>query len=65
MGGSADHFLKIDQFYNQVEALTATRSLTARLFTEAEGAQSHCQIGNFPLAIDTILRWIEERSGRV
>jgi len=63
MGGSADHFLKMDQFYNQVEALTATRSLTARLFTEAEGAQSHCQIGNFPLAIDTMLRWIEERSG--
>ena len=64
MAGSADHFLSLDQFYRQLEALTAARSVTARLFTEAESAQNHCQIGNVSLALDTMLRWIDERSRR-
>jgi pimeloyl-ACP methyl ester carboxylesterase len=63
LGGTADHFVSITQFYRQVEALTSVRSLTARLFTEAESAQNHCQIGNVRLALDTMLAWVEERSG--
>jgi hypothetical protein len=35
------------------------RSLTARLFTRAEQAQNHCQVGNLELALDVIVTWIE------
>ena len=56
-----DHFIPIGQFHDQIRALTGARSLTARLFTASESAQSHCQIGNIGLALDFILAWIEER----
>lgn len=57
--GTEDFVVPVEQFYRQIEALTGTRSLTARLFTRHEQAQSHCQIGNLPLALDVITDWIE------
>lgn len=47
-------------FYDeQLKALTNARSVTGRLFTEAECASHHCQIGNVQLVLDTIENWIE------
>jgi len=63
LAGNADHFVPVSQFYRQAEALSSARSLTARLFTEAESAQNHCQVGNIGIAFETMLSWIEERSG--
>ena len=59
MAGSEDFGIPLDQFYRQIEALKNVRSLTARLFTRAEQAQNHCQIGNLELALDFIINWIE------
>jgi hypothetical protein len=39
--------------------LKNVRSLTARLFTEKEQAQNHCQVGNVELSLQTIVRWIK------
>jgi hypothetical protein len=36
-------------------------SLRSRLFTQAEGGEQHCQIGNHQLAIDEIIKWLETR----
>jgi hypothetical protein len=44
--------------------LTAARSVTARVFTTAESAQNHCQIGNMGLALKVILGWLDETGGR-
>jgi len=33
--------------------------VTTRMFTRAENAQAHCQIGNLPLVIETIAAWID------
>jgi len=45
-------------FYRQIEALRNVRSLTARLFTEAEQAQNHCQAGNVGLGLRVIVDWL-------
>lgn len=45
----------------QVKAFTNAKSVTARVFIKKECAQNHCQIGNIGLALDTIVKWIEEK----
>jgi pimeloyl-ACP methyl ester carboxylesterase len=59
MAGSEDQFIPLRHFYQQGEALKNVRSLTARLFTREQQAQSHCQMGNLSLAINTITNWID------
>jgi len=58
MAGAEDHIIPLQHYYRQVEALTAARSVTPRLFTRAEGAQNHCQVGNLGLAVQVITDWI-------
>jgi len=60
--GAEDHFIPLKMHYKQVNALKNTRSMTARIFTRKEQAQNHCQIGNIGLALDVMLKWIEEKS---
>jgi alpha-beta hydrolase superfamily lysophospholipase len=62
MAGSEDHFVPVQQFHEQLRLLTNARSVTGRLFTKAESAQSHCQIGNLELATAEILSWLSLRS---
>ncbi len=38
------------------------RSVTGRLFSVVEHAAEHCQFGNLELALETIVRWIDERT---
>ena len=64
MTGSKDHFIPLEMFYKQIEALKNVRSLTARMFTEKENAASHCQMDNRKLALDVILNWIEQINKR-
>jgi pimeloyl-ACP methyl ester carboxylesterase len=59
MAGAEDHIIPISHYYKQIEALNNVNSLTARLFTRAENAQNHCQVGNLRLVVDTITSWIE------
>jgi pimeloyl-ACP methyl ester carboxylesterase len=60
MAGTHDHFIPTGMFFKQARALTNVRSLTCRLFTEAESAQSHCQVGNIELALSFIVSWMDE-----
>ncbi|MFX1277542.1 MAG: alpha/beta fold hydrolase [Promethearchaeota archaeon] len=59
LAGSKDHFIPLQMFYKQIEALKNIKSLTCRLFTEKEHAAGHCQYGNLKLVLDFILNWIE------
>lgn len=58
MAGSDDHSVPIEQFYRQMRLLSNARSVTARLFTRAENAQNHCQVGSYGLALRTIVDWL-------
>ncbi len=64
MAGTKDHYVPLHQLGNQLLTLTAARSTSARVFTEAEQAQNHCQIGNTGLAIKVILDWLDAVGGR-
>lgn len=59
LAGSKDHFIPLEMFYKQIEALTSVKSLTCRMFTEKEHAAGHCQYGNLKLVLDFILNWME------
>ena len=56
-----DHFIPIGQLEMQRRLLTSTRSTTLRVFTTAEQAQAHCQVGNLPLAINVMTDWVRSR----
>ncbi len=63
MAGAEDHYVPLGQLGAQIQTLTHARSVTARVFTRAESAQNHCQIGNLGLASRVILDWLEEVGG--
>jgi alpha-beta hydrolase superfamily lysophospholipase len=65
MAGAEDHYVPFHQLGDQLLTLTATHSTSARVFTEAEQAQNHCQIGNTGLAIKVILEWLDAVGGRL
>jgi pimeloyl-ACP methyl ester carboxylesterase len=64
MAGAKDHYVPLHQLSDQILTLTAAPSVSARVFTEAEQAQNHCQIGNTGLAIKVILEWLDAVGGR-
>jgi hypothetical protein len=64
MAGTRDHYVPLRQLGDQVMTLTAAPSVTCRVFTEAEQAQNHCQVGNTGLAISVILDWLDQVGGR-
>jgi pimeloyl-ACP methyl ester carboxylesterase len=59
LAGSEDHYVPLRQFHAQMKALVSARSVTGRIFTRAENAQNHCQVGNVGIALDVIVNWIE------
>jgi alpha-beta hydrolase superfamily lysophospholipase len=58
MAGAEDHYIPVQQLPDQIATLTHVRSLTARLFTRAEQAQNHVQVGNMGLAFRVIMGWM-------
>jgi dienelactone hydrolase len=60
LAGSEDHYVPLEQLHDQIRTLKNARSTTARLFTRNESAQNHCQVGNYGLALRTIVNWLDE-----
>ncbi|WP_330251965.1 alpha/beta hydrolase [Nocardia sp. NBC_00565] len=60
LAGSDDHYVPARQLHRQAAALTHARSVTTRLFTPAEQAHNHCQIGNIGCCLGTILTWLQD-----
>ena len=57
--GEHDRFQPPQLARAQIAALTNARSVTARIFTAAEHADQHCQLGNLSLAVQVLLDWLE------
>jgi hypothetical protein len=64
MAGTKDHYMPLQMLPDQLMTLTAARSITSRVFTEAESGQNHCQMGNMGLALKVILGWLDETGAR-
>jgi len=65
LAGEKDHYVPLEQYYRLKENLPKAHSLTCRLFTEKEGGEQHCQIGNHQLAIDYIINWLNTLSTKI
>jgi pimeloyl-ACP methyl ester carboxylesterase len=59
LAGEKDHFMPIEHYPKMKDALINARSVKGRVFTEAEGGEQHCQLGNHYLAIEEIVRWLD------
>ena len=59
LAGADDHYVPLGQLWDPARMLTVARSITCRVFTRAEDAQAHCQVGNLPLAIAAMTGWLE------
>jgi len=60
LAGGEDHHIPVEQWHDQMGTLKNTRSITARLFSRSERAHNHCQVGNYGLALRTIVNWLDE-----
>ena len=60
LAAQEDHYIPLNQFFEQGKALKNVRSLTMRMFTKKESAQNHCHVGNIGLSMMVILNWVEE-----
>lgn len=60
LAGSEDHYVPLEQWHDQMRMLKNAHSITARLFTRGESAQNHCQVGNYGLALRTIVNWLDD-----
>ncbi|AQR94698.1 alpha/beta hydrolase family protein [Clostridium saccharoperbutylacetonicum] len=62
MAAQEDHYIPLNQLFEQSKSLINVRSLTTRMFTRKENAQNHCHVGNIGLSIEVILNWLEQNS---
>lgn len=60
--GERDRFQSPRLAELQRETLSNARSVTARVFTRAEHAENHCQIGNLGLALSVMGDWLDART---
>ena len=49
----------MEEWRDQIRMLKNARSTRARLFTPSESAENHCQVGNYGLALKTIVNWLD------
>lgn len=56
--GEKDHFAPREQLDMLCAALTAPK--TVRVFTEEEGGEEHCQMGNMSLMHQVLFDWLDE-----
>ena len=58
LAAAKDHFIPLDFYKQEIDALKNVSSLTFRIFTEHEHAENHCNVGNAKLVLDTIISWV-------
>ncbi len=59
LAGADDHYVPLSQLGRQAGNLTNARSLTTRVFTAAEQAGNHCQLGNIGAVSRLIGTWLD------
>jgi alpha-beta hydrolase superfamily lysophospholipase len=60
--GKEDHLVPFKMHNMQVKALENAASVTPMVFTSVVQGQNHCQVGNFGLALDIVVEWLEGNS---
>lgn len=60
LASKGDSFQPVVLYQKQWNALTNTKSIKGRIFTETDQASHHCAIGNMGLAVKVMLEWLDE-----
>ncbi|MBQ9155888.1 MAG: alpha/beta hydrolase [Eubacterium sp.] len=60
LAGRDDHMIMPSLFHEEYDLLPNVRSLALQLYTNQDDAGSHCNMGNMKLALDTMIRWMEQ-----
>lgn len=64
LAGRDDHMIMPSLFHEEYDLLPNVRSLALQLYSNADDAGSHCNMGNMKLALDTMISWIELINGK-
>ena len=67
LGADADIYIPTKLAEKELSLLGKAKSVTLRMFTMAEQAGNHCNVGDPKAALDAILDWmhrLDERDGR-
>jgi pimeloyl-ACP methyl ester carboxylesterase len=59
LAGADDHYVPLKQLGRQAGTLSGARSVTTRIFTAAEQASNHCQLGNIGAAARVMTAWLD------
>ena len=59
LAGENDHFIPLEMYELQKQALVQARSVRGRVFTAAEGGDQHCQVDRLDLAWAEIFDWLQ------
>jgi pimeloyl-ACP methyl ester carboxylesterase len=59
LAGADDHYVPLKQLGRQASSLVNARSVTTRVFTAAEQASNHCQLGNIGAVGRLIVSWLD------
>ena len=59
LAGAEDHYVPLKQLARQAGTLSNARSVTTRIFTAAEQASNHCQLGNIGAAARLMTAWLD------
>jgi pimeloyl-ACP methyl ester carboxylesterase len=59
LAGAEDHYVPLKQLGRQAGNLANARSVTTRIFTAAEQASNHCQLGNIGAATRVMEAWMD------
>jgi pimeloyl-ACP methyl ester carboxylesterase len=59
LAGAEDHYVPLRQLARQAGTLSNARSVTTRVFTAAEQASNHCQLGNIGAAARLMTAWLD------
>lgn len=61
--GERDQYVPLRRLGQVARELVNANSVTTRVFTDAEHAAEHCQVGNLPLALGVVRAWLDETEG--
>jgi pimeloyl-ACP methyl ester carboxylesterase len=63
LSGARDHYIPLKMHRKQKRALTGAASVTERVYTRADHAENHCQVGNLGLMLGEVVDWLEHTDG--
>jgi len=60
LAGRDDHMIMPSLFCEEFDLLPNVRSLALQMYSNMDDAGSHCNMGNMKLALDTMIRWMDQ-----